>query len=112
MFLKKNFGLFAANLKSENCIESAELYSQTFMLKIKKASERHSELLAENGFCLIFSKPSLHCKVEPGSVTFILKGTELDTLHLPGFVLESQDLQNAYSAYLDEYKNRIWIFNQ
>ncbi|MCB1190348.1 MAG: hypothetical protein H7A23_23620 [Leptospiraceae bacterium] len=110
--MKPHFCLYAANLKSEDCIQSANLFSELFQLKIVKARKEHSELLTEDGLYLIFSKPSKHCKIEPGSITFLLNGIELESLQLSSLMLESCDFERGYSSYLDNYQNRIWILKK
>ncbi|MCX7998470.1 MAG: hypothetical protein N3A69_05885 [Leptospiraceae bacterium] len=96
------------NLVSENCKESALVYSKLLNLEILKANEFHAELKLNEELLLYFNKPSKECFVEKGSLTIYLKESEIQ--NNPFFVLE-QSIEGKYKSYLDKYGNRIWILD-
>lgn len=106
------FHFHAANLLSENCIESAELFSKLFGFKILKVKMNHAELESVPGFHLFFNKPSSHCPVNPGSISFSLPTFNIKEINLKPLELESYFEKENYASFLDSYKNRIWIFER
>ena len=98
--------LIGLNLLSENCLESAEIYSQILSLEILKATEYHAELKFNENLVLYFNKPSKDCFVEKGSLTVTGNVNKLENHFF--FQLE-QVIPGKYKSYLDKYGNRIWI---
>lgn len=96
------------NLVSENCEESAQVYSKLLGLKIQKMNEYHAELKLNQDWILYFNKPSLECFVEKGSITLKLEESVISSN--PFFKLE-QTIQGKYKSYLDKYGNRIWVIS-
>lgn len=108
----ENFYFYAANILSEDCEKSATLYSRLFSLEILYAKKNHAELKSSNGFSLFIDKPSLECKVSPGSISFSIPCFNLEKINLAPMVLESYYEKGNYASFLDEYQNRIWIFEK
>ncbi|MCE9498984.1 MAG: hypothetical protein K8R21_00455 [Leptospira sp.] len=100
--------LYAANLYSENCIHSAELYSHLFGWKIEKSTKQHSELSTGSGLRIIFSSKSEICSVNPGSITIGVQNFEDIPKNLSGFKIETTS--EHYISYLDQFQNRIWFY--
>lgn len=94
------------NLVSENCLESAQIYSQLLGLEILKANEFHAEIKLQGNFILYFNKPSKECFVEKGSITIFINENTIENHNF--FQLE-QSIEGKYKSYLDKYGNRIWI---
>ncbi|HMV43929.1 MAG TPA: hypothetical protein PK079_01385 [Leptospiraceae bacterium] len=103
------FQFYGANLYSLDCIKTAKIYKDLFSLSILVASENHAELKTESGITVFIDRPSVHCFVTPGTVTFTVPSLDVDNLDLSPLVLESYFEKGRYASYLDEYKNRIWI---
>lgn len=97
------------NLISENCLESAQVYSMLLGLKILKANEFHAELELSNNLILYFNKPYKECFVEKGSLTILVNTNEMENHHF--FHLE-QSIEGKYKSYLDKYGNRIWVIQK
>lgn len=93
------------NLISQNCKESAFVYSELLGLEIIRANEYHAELKVGN-FILYFNKPSKECFVEKGSLTLVIEESYI-TQH--SFFELEQTIENKYKSYLDKYGNRIWV---
>ena len=107
-----SFPLHAANLLSEDCRKSAEIFSRLFDLKIRVAKINHAELESDLGLYLFLDKPSVHCPISPGSISFSVSFLNIKEINLEPFVLESYYEKENYASFLDEYKNRIWIFER
>lgn len=108
----ESLNFYAANLLSFDCEKSAILYSTLFSFSIVSLSKNHSELRSSSGFCIFFSKPSIHCNIAPGSISFSVKDLDLDKLNLEPLQLEFYHDKEKYISYLDEYSNRIWVFQE
>ena len=104
-----SFSFAAANLFSENCIESANFYSSNFDLKILNLSLNHSELISIDGFRLFISNSKNNCIITPGSITFFTDEKNDLTKEVPELKKEQSFLEKGYVSYLDKYNNRIWI---
>lgn len=97
---------------SEDCIESAELFSKLFQLKILNSKINHAELQSDSGLFLFINKPSIQCPVNPGSISFYISSLNVDRLDLEPLLLESYNEKENYASFLDKYQNRIWIFEK
>jgi len=106
------FTFHAANLLSEDCQKSAEIYSRLFDLKILKAKVNHAELESKSGLFLFLDKPSVFCPISPGSISFSVPTFKVYEINLEPLQLESYFEKQNYASFLDEYKNRIWIFER
>jgi hypothetical protein len=96
------------NLLSENCILSAEIYSQLFRGHILVAETLHSEIEIEEGFRIFFSPNSKKCKVDTGSFTVTGKPS-IEFLESSFFLPDQTFIEKGYLSYLDRYGNRIWF---
>ena len=108
----ENFYFYAANILSEDCEKSSSIYSTLFSLKILNVKKNHAELKSQSGFSLFIDKPSTECKVIPGTISFSIPSLNLEKINLSPLVLESYFKKENYASFLDEYKNRIWIFER
>lgn len=106
------YQFYGANLFSLDCEKSALVYSENFPLKIISKSKNHAELKTENGISIFLDKPSEHCNVSSGTITFTVSKLRIDEIHLSSFKLEFHSEKNKYASFLDEYKNRVWIFER
>ncbi len=100
------------NLLSEDCSASANLYNKIFQFTIIKSSENHSELMISEHNILFFNKPSLNCAVSPGSFTLKVKLLDIEKLkdYFYCFRMETYAEKNKYASFLDQYSNRIWVY--
>lgn len=100
------------NLMSEDCVASADLYNKVFQFTIIKSSENHSELMISENNILYFNKPSMNCAVSPGSFTLKVKLLDIKKLkeYFSYFRFETFSEKNHYASFLDQYNNRIWVY--
>lgn len=103
---------YAANLLSLDCENTARQYVKLFSFSIVSISKNHAELKTQTGFSIFVDCPSLHCPVSPGTMSFTVPEWNLDTLNLDPLKLESFHKKEKYASFLDEYANRIWIFEK
>jgi hypothetical protein len=97
---------------SEDCKSSANLYNKIFQFTIINSSENHSELMVSANNSLFFNKPSLNCPVSPGSFSLKIDFLDIEKLkeYFYCFSLESYSEKNKYASFLDQYNNRIWVY--
>lgn len=96
------------NLLSEDCIESAEIYSFVFGFSLEISGKNHSEVKTESGLRILFSPNSEKCRVSVGS--FTIEGEPSQKLKESGFFkIEQVFPDRGYMSYLDKYGNRIWF---
>ena len=108
----EKFNFYAANILSEDCEKSASIYSRLFLLEIVYAKKNHAELKSSAGFSIFIDKPSNECNVSPGTISFSIPNFEIEELNLEPLVLESFFKKENYASFLDEYKNRVWVFEK
>jgi hypothetical protein len=101
---------FSLNLYSLDCSKSAEVYSKYLNWKIISSSKNHSELLTPEEIRVIFSAPGENCPVSPGSFTLFVNNLS-NVFNFSEFRQEiSHRGKENYDSYLDEYGNRIWVY--
>jgi hypothetical protein len=108
----EKFNFYAANILSEDCEKTASIYSRLFSLEIVCAKKNHAELKSSAGFSIFIDKPSNECNVSPGTISFSLPVFNLDKINLAPLVLESYYKKENYASFLDEYQNRVWVFEK
>ena len=108
----KDLQFYAANLYSLDCERTAVLYQRLFSLSILSSSKNHAELRSSNGFSIFIDKPSIHCNVTPGTKSFCVSELNESSFDLDPLSLESFHEKEKYASFLDEYQNRIWIFEK
>jgi hypothetical protein len=108
----ENFQFYAANLYSLDCEKTAQLYSKLFSFSIVSISKNHAELQTKNGFSIFIDMPSLHCKVSRGTISFSVSNLDFQKMNLEPLQLESYYEKENYASFLDEYYNRVWIFEK
>ncbi len=108
----ENFQFYAANLYSLDCEKTALLYSKLFSLSPVSISKNHSELHSPEGFSIFIDMPSVHCNVTPGTISFSISNLDLQKINLEPLKLESYYEKENYASFLDEYQNRVWVFEK
>ena len=108
----KDLQFYAANLYSLDCEKTALLYARLFSLSIVASSKNHAELRSTNGFSIFIDKPSIHCNVTPGTLSFCVLELNESSFDLDPLSLESFHEKEKYASFLDEYQIRIWIFEK
>ncbi len=108
----ENFQFYATNLYSLDCEKTALLYSKLFSFSIVSISKKHSELRTNTGFTIFIDMPSVHCNVSPGTISFSVLDLDLAKINLEPLKLESYYEKGNYASFLDEYQNRVWIFEK
>jgi hypothetical protein len=99
---------YGINLISEDCVNSAHVYSEIFEFKILRKGEKHAEIQSNSGLRILFSPNEKHCLVSPGS--FTVQGNPSEKfLESDFFQLEQSFPEHKYHSFLDKYGNRIWF---
>ncbi|ABZ94297.1 Hypothetical protein LBF_1790 [Leptospira biflexa serovar Patoc strain 'Patoc 1 (Ames)'] len=107
----KSLSFFSVNLAGgENCSLPLHFYQSILGGEVVKESFGHAELVLSGNLKLVFSKPTEHCPVRPGTITLEWeKGKENDPIFQrfkPVTTLETK----GYHLWEDPWGNWVWVY--